>query len=159
MNGSVDMLTWFSQRLQMDYVWGPAADSAWGNALLSRFPIAGHGNYAMPNNDALRLDRAFLTVEVDVGGGEVLDVVATHFHSGVADSALRVPQSLAVLQAIDATQSVVLLRGPERAPRRPGDATARRRRSERLIRRFRSNGRRLHLSLRRSPATHRLRLG
>ena len=108
-NGSVDMLTWFSQRLQMDYVWGPAADSAWGNALLSRFPIAGHGNYAMPNNDALRLDRAFLVVEVDVGGGEVIDVVATHFHSGEDDSALRVPQSLAVLQTIDATQSVVLL--------------------------------------------------
>ena len=108
-NGSVDMLTWFSQRLQMDYVWGPAADSAWGNALLSRFPIAGHGNYAMPNNDELRLDRAFLVVEVDVGGGEVLDVVATHFHSGVDDSALRVPQSLAVLEAVDAAGNVVLL--------------------------------------------------
>ena len=64
----------------MDYVWGPAAGSAWGNALLSRFPIAGHGNYAMPNNDEIRLDRAVLPVEVDVGGGEVLDVVATHFH-------------------------------------------------------------------------------
>ena len=108
-NGSVDMLTWLSQRLQMDYVWGPAADSAWGNALLSRFPIAGHGNYAMPNNDALRFDRAFLVVEVDLGGGEVVDVVATHFHSGEDDSALRVPQSLAVLQAIDAARNVVLL--------------------------------------------------
>ena len=158
-NGSVDMLTWFSQRLQMDYVWGPAADSAWGNALLSRFPIAGHGNYAMPNNDELRLGRAFLAVEVDLGGGEVLDVVATHFHSGVDDSALRVPQSLAVLEAIDAAQERRAPSGPERAPRQPGDATARRRRSERHIRRFRSNGGRLHLSLGRSPATHRLRLG
>ena len=108
-NGSVDMLTWFSQRLQMDYVWGPAADSAWGNALLSRFPIAEHGNYAMPNNDELRLGRAFLIVKVDVGGGEVLDVAATHFHFGAADSALRVPQSLAVLEAIDAARNVVLL--------------------------------------------------
>ena len=108
-NGSVDLLTWLSQRLDMDYVWGPAADSAWGNALLSRFPIGRYENYAMPNNDALILDRAFVIAEVDVGGGETLDVVATHFHSGDGDSALRVPQSQAVLEGIDVNRTTVLL--------------------------------------------------
>ena len=66
-NGSVDMLAWLSQRLEMDYAWGPAADSAWGNALLSRLPIGGHENHAMPNNEALLIDRAFVIAQVDVG--------------------------------------------------------------------------------------------
>ena len=108
-NGSVDMLVWLSQRLEMDYVWGPAADSAWGNAVLSRFPITEFRNHEMPNNGALLFDRAFLTAEVDVGGGETLVVVATHFHAGDGDSAIRVPQARAVLEAVDSDRTTVLL--------------------------------------------------
>ena len=108
-NGSVDMLLWLSQRLEMDYVWGPAADPVWGNAVLSRLPIISSQNHRMPNNDALRLDRAFLIVEVDVGGGETIDVVATHFHSGDGDSAIRIPQAKAVLGAVDNNRTTVLL--------------------------------------------------
>ena len=117
-NGSVDMLVWLSQRLEMDYVWGPATDAVWGNAVLSRFPIAEYQNHEMPNNDTIRLDRAFLTAKIDLGGGEVLDVVATHFHSGDGDSALRVPQARAVLEAVDSSRTTVLL-GDLNAP--PGD--------------------------------------
>ena len=108
-NGSVDMLVWLSQRLEMDYVWGPAADPVWGNAVLSRFPIANYENHEMPNNDTVRLDRAYLTVEVDVGGGERIDVVATHFHSGDGDSEIRIPQAMAVLGAVDSSRTTVLL--------------------------------------------------
>lgn len=117
-NGSVDMLVWLSQRLGMDYVWGPAADSVWGNALLSRFPIIAFANHPMPNNDAIRLDRGFLTAQVDLGGGEVLDVVSTHFHAGSADSAIRVPQAMAVLEVVDPERTIVLI-GDLNAP--PGD--------------------------------------
>ena len=108
-NGSVDMLVWLSQRLEMDYVWGPAADPVWGNAVLSRLPIINSQNHEMPNNDTVRLDRAFLTVEVDVGGGETIDVIATHFHSGDGDSAIRVPQAMAVLEAVNSGRSTVLI--------------------------------------------------
>ena len=108
-NGSVDMLLWLSQRLEMDYVWGPAADPVWGNAVLSRLPIISSQNHRMPNNDTVRLDRAFLTVEVDLGGGETIDVVATHFHSGDGDSAIRIPQAKAVLGAVDNNRTTVLL--------------------------------------------------
>ena len=118
-NGSVDMLAWLSQRLEMDYVWGPAADSAWGNALLSRLPIGAHENHAMPNNEALLIDRAFVIAEVDVGGGETLDVVATHFHSGDPDSALRIPQSRAVLASIDVNRTTVLLADLNALPGEP----------------------------------------
>ena len=108
-NGSVDMLEWLSQRLDMDYVWGPAADPVWGNAVLSRLPIVSSENHEMPNNDTLRLDRAFLTVEIDLGGGETIDVVATHFHSGDGDSAIRVPQAEAMLGAVVSGRTTVLL--------------------------------------------------
>ena len=108
-NGSVDMLVWLSQRLEMDYVWGPAADPVWGNAVLSRLPIISSQNHEMPNNDTLRLDRGFLTVEIDVGGGETIVVVATHFHSGDGDSAIRVPQAMAALEAVDGGRTTVLI--------------------------------------------------
>ena len=108
-NGSVDMLVWLSQRLEMDYVWGPAADPVWGNAVLSRFPIVRSQNHEMPNNDAVRLDRAFLKIEIDVGGGETIDVVATHFHSGDGDSEIRIPQAMAVLEAVDKNRTSILL--------------------------------------------------
>ena len=108
-NGSVDILVWLSQRLEMDYVWGPAADSVFGNAVLSRLPITEFQNREMPNNDLILLDRAFLTVKVDVGGGETLDVVAIHLHSGDGDSAIRVPQALAVLETVHSDRPTVLL--------------------------------------------------
>ena len=118
-NGSVDVLAWLSQRLRMDYVWGPATDSVWGNAVLSRFPIKGFRNHEMPNNNALRFDRGFITLEVDLGRGESLDVIATHFHAGDADSAIRVPQARAVIEAITSGRPTVLLgdlNGPPYAP-------------------------------------------
>ena len=110
-NGSVDMLVWLSQRLEMDYAWGPAVDPLWGNAVLSRLPIVSYQNHEMPNNDEVRADRAFLKVEIDVGGGETIDVVATHFHSGdeAEDSAIRIPQAAAVLEAVDVGRTTILL--------------------------------------------------
>ena len=99
----------FRSASEMDYVWGPAADPVWGNAVLSRLPIISSQNHRMPNNDTVRLDRAFLTVEVDVDGGETIDVVATHFHSGDGDSAIRIPQAKAVLETVDKNRTSVLL--------------------------------------------------
>ena len=108
-NGSVDGLAWLSQRLGMEYAWGPATDSVWGNAVLSRFPIVEHGNQEMPNNDEILLDRAFLAAEIDLGGGETLAVAATHFHAGEDDSALRTPQARTVLEALDVGRATVLM--------------------------------------------------
>ena len=108
-NGSFDMLSWLSQRLEMDYVWGPAADPVWGNAVLSKLPIIASQNHEMPNNHSIRLNRAFLTVEVDVGRGKTLDVIATHFHHVEEDSAIRVPQALAVLEVVRSGRPTVLI--------------------------------------------------
>ena len=108
-NGSVDSMEWLSQRLGMPYVWGPAADSVWGNAVLSRLPVTGVEHHGMPNNSELLVERGFLWVELDTGQGTRLQVIATHFHSGDDDSHLRVPQSLAVLKRWNNKERTILL--------------------------------------------------
>ena len=107
-NGSVDTLVWLSRRLGMAYAFGPAADSVWGNAVLSRVPIRRAGNHLMPNNDDIVMDRGFMTIELELGGGEVLAVLATHFHHEEEDSVHRMPQARAILEAIDARDAVLL---------------------------------------------------
>ena len=108
-NGSVDTMEWLSQRLEMPYVWGPAADSVWGNAILSHLPVTEVEHHSMPNNSELVMDRGFLWVELDTGQGTRLRVIATHFHSGEGDSDLRLPQSLAVLKRWQNETRTILL--------------------------------------------------
>lgn len=108
-DGAVDILSWLSQRLDMDYAWGPAADSAWGNAVLSRYPILQVENHEMPNNDDFPLDRAFLWVEIDVGEEAPLRVIATHFHHVRDESQHRIPQTEAVLERWSGISQTVLL--------------------------------------------------
>ena len=107
-NGSVDTLVWLSRRLGMTYAFGPAADPVWGNAVLSRLPIRRAGNHLMPNNDEIVMDRGFMTIEIDVGRGEVLALLATHFHHEEEDSVHRMPQTRAILEAIEAHNTVLL---------------------------------------------------
>ena len=108
-NGSVDTMEWLSQRLEMPYVWGPAADSVWGNAILSHLPVTEVEHHSMPNNSELVMDRGFLWVVLDTGQGTRLRVIATHFHSGEGDSDLRLPQSLAVLKRWQNETRTILL--------------------------------------------------
>lgn len=108
-NGSVDTLEWLSQRLDMPYVWGPTADSTWGNALLTRLPVTDVEHHEMPNNDELLMDRGFLWVELDTGLGTRLRVIATHFHHPTDEGHLRMPQSFAVLKRWNGEERTVLL--------------------------------------------------
>ena len=108
-NGSFDMLVWLSHRLDMPYVWGPAADSVWGNAILSRYPMSNARTQPMPNNSQLQLKRSFIEVQVDVGHGKPLTVIATHLHHVESEGYLRDPQVRAVLQAwIGKERSVIM---------------------------------------------------
>ncbi|MDE2801503.1 MAG: endonuclease/exonuclease/phosphatase family protein [Chloroflexota bacterium] len=108
-NGSVDTLEWLSQRLDMPYVWGPTADSTWGNAVLSRLPMTGVEHHEMPNNDDLLLDRGFLWIELDTGLGTRLRVIATHFHHVGDEGHLRLPQTVAILKRWNNEERTVLL--------------------------------------------------
>jgi endonuclease/exonuclease/phosphatase family metal-dependent hydrolase len=107
LDGSIDMLTWLSQRLQLPYLWAPTADPIWGNALLSRYPVTDVHWYAMPNNDQVRPPRGYVVATLDVGG-QPLTVIVTHLHHE-ADSALRVPQVAAMNATWSGRAATVLL--------------------------------------------------
>lgn len=107
-NGSVDALSWLSERLGMQAAWGPAADPLWGNAVLSRYPIVAVENRPMPNNGTLRFDRAYLIVTIAVSG-EQIQVVATHLHHVQQEPQQRLPQVRALLDSIDWTRPTILL--------------------------------------------------
>jgi endonuclease/exonuclease/phosphatase family metal-dependent hydrolase len=89
-NGSLDMLAWLSQRLDMPYVAGPTEAALWGNALLSRYPIHNASNVSLPP-DHLLLRRGYQTAEIDVGAERLL-VINTHLHHVHADSPVRQEQ-------------------------------------------------------------------
>ena len=108
-DGAFDMLTWLSQELDMPFVWGPSADSVWGNAILSRYPISWSDNIAMPNNDMLLLKRSMTIANIDIGAGESLWILATHLHHIENEPQIRNVQVKAILEQWDERQSAVIL--------------------------------------------------
>lgn len=96
-NGAVDKLTWLSQRLGMPFVYGPTGDAQWGNAILSRYPIVSRQALKLPPA-GLPLQRGMLLAQIDVGNGEALNVINTHYHHRPAASEARVQHSNALLQ-------------------------------------------------------------
>lgn len=107
-NGSVDALGWLAQRLQMHSAWGPAADDFWGNAVLSRFPIISVEHRPMPNNSAIRFDRAYLLVALDVQG-RLIHVVATHLHHIEREPQHRLPQVIELIEEVDWSRPTILI--------------------------------------------------
>jgi len=95
-NGSLDMLPWLSHRLGMPYLFGPAADPIWGNAILSRYPILEWGLGAVPKGAGV-MKRGYLWARVDIGDGEDLTVIATHLHHIESEHEVRIPQVEAIL--------------------------------------------------------------
>jgi endonuclease/exonuclease/phosphatase family metal-dependent hydrolase len=107
-NGSLDMLTWLSQRLELPYVYGPTAGPLWGNAILTRYPILEWGEVDLPPRDLLIL-RGFLWARLAVGDDEELLVINTHYHHPEEDTAIRVRQTEVILDFWDGKNRTVIL--------------------------------------------------
>lgn len=107
-DSSVDLAVWLSRRLQMPYIFGPTADPVWGNAILSRYPIKEWRNETLPPRDLL-LKRGFLWARIDVGNGEELLLIATHYHHIEKDSAIRQVQSPEIVQFWDRRARTIFL--------------------------------------------------
>ena len=76
LNGGHDLLALLARRLRMPYVFAPAADPLWGDAVLSRFPVRSGRTRPLAAHGAPTGAQA-LGVTLDLGGRE-LAVVATH---------------------------------------------------------------------------------
>ncbi|WP_446213109.1 endonuclease/exonuclease/phosphatase family protein [Micromonospora sp. IBSANI012] len=77
LNGGHDTLDLLAERLDMPYVFAPAADPLWGDAVLSRWPLAAARTRRLPAVGAPTGAQG-LGVTVDLGADVRLAVVATH---------------------------------------------------------------------------------
>ena len=107
-SGRLDMLSWLSRRLDMPYISGPTADPFWGNAILSRYPIVDYIEYALPPRD-LPVRRGLLSATIDLGNGEQIRVIATHYHHIERATAIRQLQVQETIDIWDNDEQTVLL--------------------------------------------------
>jgi endonuclease/exonuclease/phosphatase family metal-dependent hydrolase len=106
-SGSVDMLSWLSQRLDMPYVSGPTAGSLWGNAILSKYAIIDYGSFEIPPVD-LPIRRGFTAATIDTGSMN-LQIIATHLHHIEEDSDIRQTQVPVILNYWDNAPNTIIL--------------------------------------------------
>jgi endonuclease/exonuclease/phosphatase family metal-dependent hydrolase len=110
LNGSTDMLAWLQRRLRMPYArFAGASDAIWGNAILSRHPIAGAGVVRLPR-EGVPLARNYLWADLDLGGGR-LRLVVTHLHhvEGPEGARVRLAQLPPLLEEVAGRRATVLL--------------------------------------------------
>ncbi|MCO1596165.1 endonuclease/exonuclease/phosphatase family protein [Micromonospora sp. RHAY321] len=77
LNGGHDTLDLLADRLDMPYVFAPAADPVWGDAVLSRWPVTDPRTLPLPAVGAPTGAQA-LAVTLDLGDGVRTAVVSTH---------------------------------------------------------------------------------
>ncbi len=116
-SGSLDMLSWLSQRLEMPYVFAPTADPQWGLTLLSRYPIVDAEVHPLPPDDLLLL-RGYIRATIDIGGGEVT-IIVTHLHHRAVDGEIREQQVAALISAWEAEPGTVILGDLNATPETP----------------------------------------
>ncbi len=81
LSGMTDGGEWFSRRLGMPFVWGPAADNQFGNIVMSRLPITDQEVLALGKGHGTQ-DRSAILVTLDLGSGRDLGVIGTHLMNG-----------------------------------------------------------------------------
>ncbi|MEV6523921.1 endonuclease/exonuclease/phosphatase family protein [Longispora sp. NPDC051575] len=87
LNGGHDTLGLLAERLGMRYVFAPAADQVWGDAVLTRATIVSSRSVALPREGPTGAQA--LGVVLRVAGGRELAVVSTHFQPAGDSPAVR----------------------------------------------------------------------
>jgi endonuclease/exonuclease/phosphatase family metal-dependent hydrolase len=111
LNASTDVLPGIAERLEMPYVFAPAADRVWGNAILSRYPVIASGSELLPRLGSA-MQRSVLWVVIEVDGTEQA-IVATHLQHVVGQTDVRRAQAEVVARVVsdhvEAGRPVILL--------------------------------------------------
>ena len=98
-HGTIDLLVYLSHELDMEYLFAPAADGQFGNAILSSLPMDELASGRLPKDGAQ--ERSFLMVELTTSTGPVT-VVDTHLQTR------SVVQVAALLDAVGGRTPVVV---------------------------------------------------
>ena len=106
-NGTTDAVAWLSNRLEMPYVYGPAADGQFGNAVLSRFPIVDWAVGELPKSSG-SMTRGYLLSLLDIGRGDTVRVVSTHLEHGEENAPARLAQIEVLLDALGGAPRTVV---------------------------------------------------
>lgn len=108
LGGGTDLVEVLSRRLGLRYfAYGPTVDPAWGNAILSRYPIVGGEQALLPAEGTL-VQRGVVRADIDIGGEEPLSVAVTHLQH-VNDPARHDDDPEADLLPVHAAQLDVVL--------------------------------------------------
>ncbi|GMR10051.1 MAG: hypothetical protein BMS9Abin28_0872 [Anaerolineae bacterium] len=108
LDGTSDLVTWLSRRLDMPIVFSGTEEPHWGNAILSRLPILAHGSGELPRDGSL-IGRGYTWAEIDVGADDPLLVVNTHLHQIDEDHDIRLIQVPVLLDFWDGRPNLILL--------------------------------------------------
>ncbi len=104
--GWADQVWWLSNRLEMDFAFGPASnDGLWGNAILSAAPLLNPEvvKYSSTEN----LNRSVVSVEVPVPTG-TLWVASTHLDNPSGAGEVRLAQMSQLLEEWGGTEPAVI---------------------------------------------------
>jgi endonuclease/exonuclease/phosphatase family metal-dependent hydrolase len=107
-NGSVDMLVWLANRLDMNLYFGPASDAQWGNGVLTRIPVIEQSNHALPTEDLL-LKRGFIHSRLAGMDGQEIDLITTHYHNPEDGGDIRELQSRALLDYVNGISPAIIM--------------------------------------------------
>lgn len=99
LTGGQDTLRLLGDRLDLPFVFAPAADEVWGNALLSRYPVTELTIQRLPRGRA-PMARSHLAAVLQVADGQELAVVGTHLSHVDFQGDTRLPQARAVAATV-----------------------------------------------------------
>lgn len=108
MSGGIDMVSWLSERLEMDAVFTGTANKLWGVAILSRYPILESGAGPLPGMDSL-IPRGYIWAKIDVGTQTPLFIINTHLHHVSNREDIRLAQVSTLLEVWDHNERTILL--------------------------------------------------
>jgi endonuclease/exonuclease/phosphatase family metal-dependent hydrolase len=107
-NGSADTLLWLSDRLDMHYLFMPASDAVWGNAVLSHYPLKLIKSGYLPQLGS-PLRRSYLISEVELEGQENINVMCVHIHHVKGEGAIREEQVEKILEEWDGLKRTAIM--------------------------------------------------
>lgn len=104
--GGLDAASWMSRRLGMDFVYGEAAESRFGNAVMADRPILDSWSATMDRGDG-PMQRGYVGATVSAGENR-LDVWSTHLQHRGDTTETRQAQARDVLGAWDGAERTVI---------------------------------------------------
>lgn len=106
-NGTMDVAEWLSRRLEMPFVYQPAADSQFGNAVFTRLPILSSDGGFLPIAGGTQR-RSYLRVRIALGGGRSVTVIDAHLQHQDDKTATRESQIRRLIEVWGGTDRTVI---------------------------------------------------